>query len=598
MNRLSSLLGGLAVIAIAIVFIVNFQPGGGQNQFQKGPDCAADVLGNCVRSTHFWASYRLLAPRGSEIDEAQKRKLKEMTLDGLVERELLLAEAKRLGISVSDEDLSKELFAGRLRASLPAKAPPHLPTMVNYREAFLDRKTKKFSPETYKRTVTELTYLSETDFREYQKAELIASRVRDLVRERVRVSESEAKDQFAREKATTTVKFVKLEPAWFAQKVVDMSDAAIEAWASKNQDQIKKAFAAQKKQYEGGCREARHILVRVSEKASEEDKKKAREKIDAALKRIKDGEKFADVAGEVSQDPGSGKQGGSLGCVVKGQMVKPFEDALFALDAGKMSDVVTTPFGLHLIQVDKILSGEEAVKAGERSVARPMYLEAEARRLAEESGKEILDAVKGGKSMEDAVAAVVAKHTPAAKPVEEKKDGDKDADKKEGDKDADKKEGDKDAKKEEGDDHGHDHDHGDEEDGVAAAPTVETSLPFGPQGEPFIGAAENEDAAGAALGLTQPNEVAPKPVRLQSGGVAILQLVERKAPSDEEWQKDRDFYMSSLRAQRQREALTQYMKRLRSARQPEIKLNKEFTKDFIIEAAPIGSALPPAPIEP
>ncbi|MBL9028642.1 MAG: peptidylprolyl isomerase [Myxococcales bacterium] len=589
MNRLSSLLGGLAIIAIAVVFIVNFQPGGGQNQFKKGPDCAADVLGKCVRASHFWASYRLLAPRGSDMDEAQKRKLKEMTLDGLVERELLLGEAKRLGIGVSDEDLSKELFAGRLRASVPAKAPPQLNGLVNYREAFLDRKTKKFSADVYKRTVTELTYLSETDFRDYQRAELIAARMRDLVKERVRVSEGEAFDQFAREKMDVTVRFVKLEPAYFAQTVVDTSEAAVKAWADKHQEDVAKAFEAHKKDYEGGCRVSRHILVRVSEKASEEDKKKAREKIEAAQKRIKDGEKFADVAKEISQDPVSGKQGGSLECVVKGQMVKPFEDALFALEEGKLSNVVETPFGLHLIQVDKILSGEDAVKAGQASTARPLYLQAEAQRLADEGAKEILAAMKGGKKMDEALKDYLAKIKPAApeKKDEEKKDGDHADKKDEEKKDGDKKDGDhadkKDAPAE------------DEDEGGPQPPTVETSLPFGPTEQPFTGVADGEDASGAAFSLNTPDQVAERPVRLASGGLAILQLVERKAPGEEEWKKDRDFYMGALRSQKQREALTLYLKRLRTTYQQEIKLNKEFTKDFAPEAAPAGSGLPPGP---
>lgn len=583
MNRLSSLLGGLAVIAIAVVFIVNFQPGGGQNQFKKGPDCAADVLGTCIRASHFWASYRLLAPRGSDLDDAQKRKLKELTLEGLIERELLLGEAKRMGIGVSDEELSKELFAGRLRASVPAKAPPQMVGMVNYREHFLDRKTKKFSADVYKRIVTELTYLSETDFREYQKQELIAARMRDLIKERVRISEAEAFDQFAREKQDVTVRFVKLEPAYFAQHVVDGSAAAVSAWADKHQEDVSKAFDAHKKDYEGGCRVSRHILVRVSEKASEEDKKKAREKIDAAAKRIKDGEKFADVAKEMSQDPVSGKEGGALDCVVKGQMVKPFEDALFALEEGKLSSVVETPFGLHLILVDKILSGEDAVKAGKAATARPLYLQAETARLADEGAKQIIEATKGGKKMEDALKDYLAKIAPP-KP-EKKKDDDKkgDADKKDGDKDGDRKDALPD------DDVDADED--------AQAPAVETSLPFGPTEQPFTGVAEGEDAVAAAFSMTTPDQVADRPVRLQNGGLAIIQLVEKKAPSDEEWKKERDFYVSALRSQKQREALTVYMKRLRAARQQEIKLNKEFTKEFLAEAAPAGSSLPPAPID-
>ena len=55
MNKLTSLLSGLAVLAILVVFVFSFQPGGGQNQIKDGPDCAAEVRGVCVKAAHFIA---------------------------------------------------------------------------------------------------------------------------------------------------------------------------------------------------------------------------------------------------------------------------------------------------------------------------------------------------------------------------------------------------------------------------------------------------------------------------------------------------------------------------------------------------------------
>ncbi|MGE5840431.1 MAG: peptidylprolyl isomerase [Deltaproteobacteria bacterium] len=97
---------------------------------------------------------------------------------------------------------------------------------------------------------------------------------------------------------------------------------------------------------------ASHVLIRVNPGASDDEKKKAREKAEAALKRIKDGEDFAKVASEVSEDPGSKTKGGDLGFFSKGRMVKPFEDAAFALKPGQLSDVVESPFGFHVIKVE------------------------------------------------------------------------------------------------------------------------------------------------------------------------------------------------------------------------------------------------------
>ncbi|ACM21838.1 peptidylprolyl cis-trans isomerase, PpiC-type [Geotalea daltonii FRC-32] len=95
---------------------------------------------------------------------------------------------------------------------------------------------------------------------------------------------------------------------------------------------------------------ASHILIGVDAKAGEEDKKKAREKAEGILKKIKAGEDFATLAKAESTCPSS-KQGGDLGTFPKGQMVAPFENAAFALKPGEVSDVVETQFGYHIIKL-------------------------------------------------------------------------------------------------------------------------------------------------------------------------------------------------------------------------------------------------------
>lgn len=95
---------------------------------------------------------------------------------------------------------------------------------------------------------------------------------------------------------------------------------------------------------------ARHILVKVSPDATPPEKAEARKKIETILKRIRNGEKFEDLARKFSEGP-SGEEGGELGFVERKNMAKPFSDAAFSLKTGETSDIIETGIGFHLIQV-------------------------------------------------------------------------------------------------------------------------------------------------------------------------------------------------------------------------------------------------------
>ncbi|MGE0083172.1 MAG: peptidylprolyl isomerase [Desulfococcaceae bacterium] len=96
---------------------------------------------------------------------------------------------------------------------------------------------------------------------------------------------------------------------------------------------------------------ASHILIKSdSVKDDEAAKKTARDKLRAIQEKLKKGEDFAELAKAGSECP-SAPKGGDLGYFAKGQMVKPFEDAAFAMKTGETSDIVVTQFGYHLIRV-------------------------------------------------------------------------------------------------------------------------------------------------------------------------------------------------------------------------------------------------------
>jgi len=126
-----------------------------------------------------------------------------------------------------------------------------------------------------------------------------------------------------------------------AQKIT-VSDDELKSYYDSHKDEFKTQEMVK----------ARHILVRVENSASDDEKKKAKDKAEMYLKKIKDGEDFAKLASDFSDDPGSKAKGGDLGFFPRGRMVKPFEDAAFSLKPGETSGIVETQFGFHIIKVE------------------------------------------------------------------------------------------------------------------------------------------------------------------------------------------------------------------------------------------------------
>lgn len=133
-------------------------------------------------------------------------------------------------------------------------------------------------------------------------------------------------------------------------------------------------------------RRARHILVKAEREQPAAERDKARAKAEQLLARLRANPgDFAALARADSDDTGSAAEGGELGFIARGAMVKPFEDAVFALKPGEISAVVETDFGYHLIQLEAVRGGAvrsfDAVRAEveqevRRSLAQRRYAEA------------------------------------------------------------------------------------------------------------------------------------------------------------------------------------------------------------------------------
>lgn len=102
-------------------------------------------------------------------------------------------------------------------------------------------------------------------------------------------------------------------------------------------------------------RRASHILINAPKSASAEDRAKAKQKAEALLAEVKaHPEQFADIAKKNSQDTGSAPNGGDLNFFSRGDMVKPFEDAAFAMKPGDISDVIESDYGYHIIKLTDV----------------------------------------------------------------------------------------------------------------------------------------------------------------------------------------------------------------------------------------------------
>ena len=96
-------------------------------------------------------------------------------------------------------------------------------------------------------------------------------------------------------------------------------------------------------------------MIASPKAASASDRQKAKKQAEDILAQVKKSPaNFADTAKKNSQDPVSAANGGDLGFFARGSMVKPFEDAVFAMQSKQISDVVESDFGYHIIQLAEI----------------------------------------------------------------------------------------------------------------------------------------------------------------------------------------------------------------------------------------------------
>lgn len=138
---------------------------------------------------------------------------------------------------------------------------------------------------------------------------------------------------------------------------------------------------------------AQHILAATGSKAKGRSDADSRKKADQIMAEIRKGADFSQVARESSEDPASASRGGDLGFFARRAMVKPFEDAAFALEPGQVSEIVKSGFGYHIIKVlEKRKSEERKLRQILVSTQFPAVKERRLRPALETKARERLEA--------------------------------------------------------------------------------------------------------------------------------------------------------------------------------------------------------------
>jgi len=171
---------------------------------------------------------------------------------------------------------------------------------------------------------------------------------------KVKVTPDEAKAYYEAHKAKFEL------PEKIKVEYVILSVAAVEGRVAVTPKELQEYYQSRVEQLSRPeQRRASHILIAIPANATPEQQAKAREKAEALLAEARKSPKsFAELAKKNSGDPGSAAEGGDLGYFARGKMVKPFDDAVFALKVGDITGPVQTQFGYHIIRLDAIKPSE------------------------------------------------------------------------------------------------------------------------------------------------------------------------------------------------------------------------------------------------
>jgi peptidyl-prolyl cis-trans isomerase D len=370
--------------AIIVMFVISFGPGSLTKQRGTGgcggtPSYAAQVDGQVVsiglyeRQLQQIASF-YRAQYGDEFVRMMMPVLGEQAMTSVVNRTLLIQEARRRGLRVTDAEITKLILAS-----------------PSFQE------NGKFSKDVYQDAAAQ-QFGSTRQYEENLRSELLLQRLDGAFEATVKVPESEVHQAWVRNSDRADLTYV-IFPTADGRAEVKATDAEVQAFAAKEAARIEKFYQDNPARFDQPQKaRVRHILA----KAVGTDDAAAKKKIEAARARLDKGEDFAKVAAEVSEDDNTKANGGDLGVISAGAADDAFAKAALALPAGKLSEPVKTPTGWHLIKVDEVIPAKKTpLETVRTELAKELLVGDRAAALLHEKAEAALAAAKGGKALTD-----------------------------------------------------------------------------------------------------------------------------------------------------------------------------------------------------
>jgi peptidyl-prolyl cis-trans isomerase D len=393
---------GIVCLAFVIFYIPDFLQGKGADAASS--DTIATVQGREITAGEFRKTYQaqLQAYRSAYGNNMSEQLLKQLgveqqILQGMVDERAALAEANRLNISASDEEVRQRIlsypafqengaFIGeqRYRQLLRMQQPPMQPS--DFEESIRNQLTV----DKLRASLTDWMSIPDAALdQEYRRRNdkvklAVVSFTADAFRKDAAASDAEIAAYFAAHSADfkipekRKIRYLLIDVDALRGKVV-VPAADVERAYNSNIDQYSTPEQVR----------ASHILFKTEGKDDAAVKAKAEE----VLKQARSGADFAELAKKYSEDESSAKNGGDLDYFSKGRMVPEFDQVAFTLQPGQISDLVKTQFGYHIIKVvDKKAASTKTLADVRQQITDQLAYEraqAEAADLAQKLQKEI-----------------------------------------------------------------------------------------------------------------------------------------------------------------------------------------------------------------